>query len=145
MPFLEARGIVKRYAAGGRELTVLRDLDSQPSSNEVGLVFYDDAFVACDAYEHELGRFWTPSTSVRSSGTLDAVAEAVSSDLGPAGALITCAGLIANSETVMDMDMAAHDRVWAVNYKGTVHACQAFGRQMIANQRGAIVTIGAEV
>jgi len=50
---------------------VLRDLDSRPGPNELGLVFYEDAFVACDAYEHELGSSaprlqgcvgWTPRT-----------------------------------------------------------------------------------
>ena len=43
----------------------------------------------------------------------------------------------------MDMDMAAHDRMWAVNYNGTIHAARAFGRQMIAKKRGAIVTLGS--
>lgn len=61
-----------RYLAqeAGVPVTVLRDLDSKPGANELGLVFYDDAFVACDAYEHELSGShrlngcvgWTPRT-----------------------------------------------------------------------------------
>jgi NitT/TauT family transport system substrate-binding protein len=62
-----------RYLAqeAGLPVTVLRDLDSRPASGELGLVFYEDAFVACDAYEHELARSqprlngcvgWTPRT-----------------------------------------------------------------------------------
>jgi NitT/TauT family transport system substrate-binding protein len=61
-----------RYLAqeAGIPVTVLRDLDSKPSSSELGLVFYEDAFVACDAYEHELTGAqrlngcvgWTPRT-----------------------------------------------------------------------------------
>ncbi len=62
-----------RYLAqeAGLPVVVLRDLDSKPSSTELGLVFYEDAFVACDAYEHELNRSqarlngcvgWTPRT-----------------------------------------------------------------------------------
>ena len=39
--------------------------------------------------------------------------------------------------------MAAHDRMWAINYNGTIHACRAFGRHMIASKRGAIVTMGS--
>ena len=35
MPFLEARGIVKSYAVGGRALTVLRDLDLAVESGEM--------------------------------------------------------------------------------------------------------------
>jgi NitT/TauT family transport system substrate-binding protein len=55
----------------GVPVAVLRDLDSRPSSGEVGLVFYSDASIACDAYEHELARSaprlngcvgWTPRT-----------------------------------------------------------------------------------
>src|SRR5690349_12675630 len=61
-----------RYLAqeAGVPVTVLRDLDSKPSSSELGLVFYEDAFVACDAHAHELSGSqrlngcvgWTPRT-----------------------------------------------------------------------------------
>ncbi|GFE78929.1 hypothetical protein GCM10011487_09290 [Steroidobacter agaridevorans] len=61
-----------RYLAqeAGVPVTVLRDLDSKPSSSELGLVFYDDASIACKAYEHELSGSqrlngcvgWTPFT-----------------------------------------------------------------------------------
>jgi|JRYE01.1.fsa_nt_gb NitT/TauT family transport system substrate-binding protein len=40
----------------GLPVAVLRDLDSRPPQDQIGLVFYEDAFVACDAYEHELAR-----------------------------------------------------------------------------------------
>ncbi len=45
-----------RYLASeaGVPVKVLRDLDARPAAGELGLVFYEDAFVACDAYEHEL-------------------------------------------------------------------------------------------
>lgn len=45
-----------RYLASeaGVPVKVLRDLDGKPGPGELGLVFYDDAFIACDAYEHEL-------------------------------------------------------------------------------------------
>jgi NitT/TauT family transport system substrate-binding protein len=47
-----------RYLASeaGVPVKVLRDLDGRPAPGELGLVFYEDAFVACDAYEHELSR-----------------------------------------------------------------------------------------
>ena len=62
-----------RYLAqeAGVPVRVLRDLDVLPAANELGLVFYEDAFVACDAYAHELARGtprlngcvgWTPRT-----------------------------------------------------------------------------------
>jgi NitT/TauT family transport system substrate-binding protein len=45
-----------RYLASeaGVPVKVLRDLDSRPAPNELGLVFYEDAFIACDAYAAEL-------------------------------------------------------------------------------------------
>ncbi|UUY09358.1 phosphate ABC transporter substrate-binding/OmpA family protein [Pseudomonas sp. J452] len=61
-----------RYLASeaGVPVKVLRDLESRPAANELGLVFYEDAFIACDAYAAELngaGRLngcvgWSPRT-----------------------------------------------------------------------------------
>jgi NAD(P)-dependent dehydrogenase (short-subunit alcohol dehydrogenase family) len=51
--------------------------------------------------------------------------------------------LIPNTESIMEMDLDAHDRMWRVNYHGTVHACRSFGRQMVAKRSGAIVTLGS--
>ena len=87
------------------------------------------------------GRFY--ACDVSDAGAVDAAAARVEKDLGPAEVLVTSAGLIPNAESIMDMDMAAHDRMWAVNYNGTVHAARAFARQMIAQKRGAIVTLGS--
>jgi NAD(P)-dependent dehydrogenase (short-subunit alcohol dehydrogenase family) len=71
------------------------------------------------------------------------VAAAVDRDLGAADILVTSAGLIPNTESILDMDMDFHDRMWQVNYHGTLHACMAYGRQMRARGRGAIVTLGS--
>jgi NitT/TauT family transport system substrate-binding protein len=62
-----------RYLAqeAGVPVSVLRDVYSKPAPGSLGLVFYEDAFIACDAYQHELaeggGRLngcvgWTPRT-----------------------------------------------------------------------------------
>jgi len=61
-----------RYLAqeAGLQVKVLRDLDARPGPHEVGMVFYEDAFAACDAYAYELkGKQrlsgcvgWTPKT-----------------------------------------------------------------------------------
>jgi len=63
-----------RYLAqeAGVPIAILRDLDVKPPQGQLGLVFYEDAFVACDAYAHELARStprlngcvgWTPRTN----------------------------------------------------------------------------------
>lgn len=61
-----------RYLASEANVPVkvLRDLDARPLDGELGLVFYEDNDIACDAYEHELaggGRLngcvgWSPRT-----------------------------------------------------------------------------------
>ncbi len=80
---------------------------------------------------------------VSDAAAVDAAAAEVAAAMGPAHVLVTAAGLIPNTESIMEMDMKAHDRMWAVNYHGTLHAARAFARPMIAAKRGAIVTIGS--
>jgi NAD(P)-dependent dehydrogenase (short-subunit alcohol dehydrogenase family) len=80
---------------------------------------------------------------VADAAAVDAAASAVEHEGPPVAVLFTSAGLIANPETVLDMDMDAHERVWRVNYLGTVHACRSFGRRLIARGHGAIVTVGS--
>lgn len=117
----------RRLAADGYAIAIL-DMNANAGEAVAASIGAAARFYACD---------------VADAGAVDAVAARSETDLGPARLLVTCAGLIPNTEGVMDMDMAAHDRMWQVNYNGTVHCCRAFGRQMIAGKRGAIVTIGS--
>ena len=80
---------------------------------------------------------------VADAAAVDATAAAIEKDMGAPHVLVTCAGLIPNAESILDMDMAAHDRMWQVNYNGTLHCCRSFARRMIPGKRGAIVTIGS--
>jgi NAD(P)-dependent dehydrogenase (short-subunit alcohol dehydrogenase family) len=117
----------RRFAADGYAVAILDQNEAAGAALANSLT--DSAtFYACD---------------VSDAHGLDAVAGKVQADLGPADALVTSAGLIPNCEGIMDMDMAAHDRMWQVNYNGTLHACRAFARQMIPRRRGAIVTLGS--
>lgn len=89
------------------------------------------------------GRAIFVKCDVADAASVEAAAKRTAAELGPADILVTAAGLIPNTESILDMDMAAHERMWKVNYNGTIHACQSFARQMIPNKRGAIVTIGS--
>src|SRR5215471_17102865 len=80
---------------------------------------------------------------VSDAAAVDDVAAAVASDLGPVEALVTSAGLTPNSEAILEMDMPAHERMWKVNYFGTIHSCQSFARLMVPRRKGAIVTLGS--
>ncbi len=53
--FNEAEFFIRYLVSeAGVPVKVLRDLDGRVGAGELGLVFYEDAFVACDAYQHEL-------------------------------------------------------------------------------------------
>ena len=68
---------------------------------------------------------------------------ASAAETGAPDILVTSAGILETVSTVLDADMALHDRVWAVNYRGTVATCRSFGRLMREAGKGAIVTIGS--
>ncbi len=119
-----------RLAADGYDIAVL-DVNAkggEETATAIAGTGRKARFFACD---------------VADAKAVEAVADAVERDLGPVHVCVTAAGLIPNTESVLDMDMAYHERMWRVNYHGTVHTCQSFARRMIPRQHGAIVTIGS--
>lgn len=99
---------------------------------------------AGEALAAELGaRASFHACDVGDPDAVERVAQAIEHEGPPVRVLFTSAGLIANAETVLDMDMAAHERVWRVNYLGTVHACRSFGRRMTQRREGAIITVSS--
>ncbi len=83
------------------------------------------------------------SCDVADPAAVDEVAALIEREMGPVGVLVTAAGLLHSADTLLDIDLASHDRLWRVNYHGTVHACRSFGRAMSERRKGAIVTIGS--
>lgn len=81
---------------------------------------------------------------VADAPAVDTLAVQLQQAMGAPSVLVTSAALIPNTESIMTMDLDAHDRMWRVNYHGTVHACRSFGRHMVdAGRGGAIVTLGS--
>jgi NitT/TauT family transport system substrate-binding protein len=130
-----------RYLAGeaGLPVVVLRDLDSRPASSELGLVFYEDAFVACDAYEHELGRQqprlngcvgWTPRTD-----------EVVEKSEGKAKVLVS------NRNLLVVADILAVNRGFAKEHpdmvRGLVHGILE-GNRRLRDQQAANIGVVAK-
>jgi NAD(P)-dependent dehydrogenase (short-subunit alcohol dehydrogenase family) len=75
---------------------------------------------------------------------VDAAVAAVAGEWGRIDACVTAAGLLETVSTLMDMDLSTHDRIWQVNYNGTLHTCRAVGRVMQGQgSGGAIVTLGS--
>jgi NAD(P)-dependent dehydrogenase (short-subunit alcohol dehydrogenase family) len=74
---------------------------------------------------------------------INATASSIETELGPATALVTSAGILNNANTIMAMDLEEHQRVWDVNYNGTVYTIRAIAPYMEERRRGAIVTVGS--
>jgi NitT/TauT family transport system substrate-binding protein len=121
-----------RYLAqeAGVPVAVLRDLDSKPPAGQLGLVFYEDAFVACDAYQHELSRGsgrlngcvgWTPKTD-----------EVIEASNGAAKSLVS------NRNLLVVADVLAVNRGFAKAHpemvKGLVHGILEGNRLLRDNQ-----------
>jgi NAD(P)-dependent dehydrogenase (short-subunit alcohol dehydrogenase family) len=71
------------------------------------------------------------------------VAARIEADIGPVGALVNSAGILENPQTTEDMDLEYHDRIWQVNYHGTLHCCRSFGHRMVAREVGTIVNLAS--
>jgi NAD(P)-dependent dehydrogenase (short-subunit alcohol dehydrogenase family) len=118
-----------RLASDGYDVAILDQNMLEPEViDQVAKVESQVKFYKCDVSEE---------------AAVEETASRVAIDLGAAEVLVSAAGLIPNPERVMDMDMTAHDRMWKVNYNGTIYACRSFGRQMIERKKGAIVTLGS--
>ena len=120
----------KRFAADGYNVAII-DVDQAGGERVVRATSAPgriSAFYACD---------------VSDAKAVEKVAAAIAEDLGVVEVLVTSAALQPNPESILEMDMAAHERMWKVNYFGTIHACQSFARLMIPQRKGVIVTLGS--
>jgi NAD(P)-dependent dehydrogenase (short-subunit alcohol dehydrogenase family) len=120
----------QRLAADGYDIAVI-DLNAEGGEAVAKMISgrgRTSRFFKCDVSE---------------AAAVEALCETIETEMGPVAVLVTAAGLIPNTESVLDMDMAYHERMWKVNYNGTLHACQSFARRMIPRKAGAIVTLGS--
>jgi NAD(P)-dependent dehydrogenase (short-subunit alcohol dehydrogenase family) len=62
---------------------------------------------------------------------------------GPAHVLVNSGGVLQSGTYVLDQSLDEDETLWRVNYRGTLIACQQFGRQMKTAGRGAILNIGS--
>ncbi len=128
-----------RYLASeaGLPIKVLRDLDGRPAAGELGLVFYEDAFVACAAYEHELASRaprlngcvgWSPRTD-----------EVVANAGGRAKMLVS------NRNLLIIADLLIVNKGFATAYpemvKGLVHGLLEGNRQLRDNPAAGVSVV----
>jgi NAD(P)-dependent dehydrogenase (short-subunit alcohol dehydrogenase family) len=117
----------RRFVADGHHVAILdRDADR---GHEVMQDIGDAAhFFACDVADP------------------DAIQQAVDGAVQAFGRIDACvaaAGILETPSTILDMDPAQHDRLWQINYNGTVHTCRAVGKVMAEQGSGAMVTLGS--
>ncbi|MEJ1249602.1 phosphate ABC transporter substrate-binding/OmpA family protein [Denitratimonas tolerans] len=128
-----------RYLASeaGVPVKVLRDLDARPAAGELGLVFYEDAFVACDAYAAELSISrprlngcvgWSPRTD-----------EVVAASAGRAKALVSNRNLLVVADILtVNKGFAQARPEWT---KGLVHGLMEGNRQVRDTPEAHLETI----
>lgn len=130
-----------RYLAGeaGVPVQVLRDTDARPGKDAVGLVFYEDAFLACDAYAHELARErprlngcvgWTPRTD-----------EVIEGSAGRAKMLVSNRNLLVVADVLVVNKGFAEAQPDTV--RGLVHGLLEGNRRLRSEPDASIATVAA--
>lgn len=107
----------------------------------VAILDRDEARGTAIADEIENARFVT--CDVGDQEQIVSAVNSVATDWGRIDAGVCAAGILETPSTILDMDVDAHDRLWRINYHGTVHSARALGRAMQAQGSGAIVTVGS--
>jgi len=82
-------------------------------------------------------------TDVTAPDSVTAAADEIANRAGRIDGLVAGAGIAENDIAAEEMDLATFDKVMAVNLRGLFLTCQAFGRRMLAQGHGRIVTISS--
>jgi NAD(P)-dependent dehydrogenase (short-subunit alcohol dehydrogenase family) len=123
------RAIGQRLAAHGHGVAVL-DIDGD-ATEQVAKEIQADG-----------GRAVGVAVDVSDRGAVDAAMDQARAAFGPIGILVTSAG-IEGFVSFLDIDVAAWERMLAVNLTGTFHCIQAAVPDMVAAGWGRIVTISS--
>ena len=75
--------------------------------------------------------------------SVDNLAAAAVAAFGSPHVLVNSGGILQSGKRVLDQDLDEDEALWRVNYRGTLLACQVFGRLMKEAGRGAILNLGS--
>jgi NAD(P)-dependent dehydrogenase (short-subunit alcohol dehydrogenase family) len=87
-------------------------------------------------------RSLTQTCDVNDRGSIERLLQAVCKEFGSVQILVNCAGRTKKMAT-LDFPEAEWDAILETNLKGTLRACQVFGRHMIEKGYGRIINIGS--
>lgn len=124
------RAASRRLAKAG-DVVVVADLSEESGRKVV------------DAIRADGGHAEYRQVDVAAQASVDALAADVESSVGPVEVLVTSAGILQNATDIASFDLAEHDRVWAINYRGVYLCCRAFAPRMAKRRRGSIVNISS--
>lgn len=83
------------------------------------------------------------AVDVGDPASLQGLADGVEARDGAPQVLVNCAGILQSGKRVLDQDLDEDERLWRINYRGTLVGCQVFGRLMKRAGRGAILNVGS--
>ncbi|MEI2805939.1 SDR family NAD(P)-dependent oxidoreductase [Albidovulum sp.] len=83
------------------------------------------------------------SVDVGDPASVEALGATVRARFGAPDILVNCAGILQSGKRVLDQPLDEDERLWRINYRGTLVGCQVFGRMMAEAGRGAILNVGS--
>ena len=83
------------------------------------------------------------AVDVADPASVQALGATVQADHGLPDILVNCAGILQSGKRVLEQPLDEDERLWRINYRGTLLGCQVFGRMMAAEGRGAILNVGS--
>jgi NAD(P)-dependent dehydrogenase (short-subunit alcohol dehydrogenase family) len=119
--------IARRFAASGDRLIVV-DVNTEAGLAAARELGGDAVFRPLDVADEQ---------------AVDGFAAALDAEIGAPSVLVNSAGLLQNASSTHDMAMDEHDRIWAVNYRGSYLMCRAFANRMAEGGGGAILNIAS--
>lgn len=124
------RATARRLAAAG-DFVIVADL------NEAG------GHVVVAEIRKAGGKAEYRALDVAREASVDDCAQSVESELGPVDVLVNSAGVLQNVSDIATFSLEEHDKVWAINYRGTYLCCRAFAPRMATRHSGSIVNISS--
>ncbi len=85
----------------------------------------------------------TFTVDIRDRAAVEALPGAVAERFGAVDGIINCAGVIQPFVRLHQLDYAAIDRVFEVNWRGTLHMCKAFLPALLARPEAHLVNISS--
>lgn len=125
------RAIALRFAAEGMRLLIAgRNIERGQT-----------VATACRAAGAPVATFL--AVDVGDPDSVTALGVAVRENHGVPDILVNCAGILQSGKRVLDQPLEEDERLWRINYRGTLLGAQVFGRMMAEAGRGAILNLGS--